>query len=210
MEAIWVESSTYFSCLPLFPDIGQGIGGLRQAPLNFTIKSSPPSHVPAPKPPGRLLSEAFALEYERIMDLPLRQEPTKFKAQPLTFIACVRCVRIVAPIEKTLKKRHMSCVMCHLPPVTCHMPLTPTATAPDPPPSNSPTMHSRMVHKHPKKNCASYFRPFQSQFSTNRPTGPIRSSSPDVCVMMSPPHVIFKRGPSPHFCVDQVRSCVEP
>ena len=61
-EATCNESSIYFSCLPLLPVMGLGIGGLRQAPLNFTINSKPPSHVPAPKPPGRLLSEDLALE----------------------------------------------------------------------------------------------------------------------------------------------------
>ena len=37
--------------------------------------------------------------------------------------------------------------MCNLPHVAFHMSLTPTATATDPPPANSPTIHSRMVHK---------------------------------------------------------------
>ena len=34
--------------------------------------------------------------------------------------------------------------------VTCHMSLTQTATATDPPPANSPTMHIRMVRKDPQ------------------------------------------------------------
>ena len=38
------------------------------------------------------------------------------------------------------KKKYVSCVMCHVLPVTCHMSLMPTATAMDPPPANSPTM----------------------------------------------------------------------
>ena len=46
---------------------------------------------------------------------------------------------------------HMSLVTCHLSPLTCHRSLTATATATDPPPSISPTMHSRLVHKDPKK-----------------------------------------------------------
>ena len=33
--------------------------------------------------------------------------------------------------------------------VTCHMSLTPTATAIHPPPANSPTMHSRLFQKDP-------------------------------------------------------------
>ena len=36
-------------------------------------------------------------------------------------------------------------VRCQVSPVTCHKSLTPTATAMDPPPANSPTMHSRIL-----------------------------------------------------------------
>ena len=49
---------------------------------------------------------------------------------------------------------HLSRVICHQSPVTCHLSLTPTAAATDPPPANSPTMHSRPVgkdHKNPNK-----------------------------------------------------------
>ena len=60
---------------------------------------------------------------------------------------------------------HVSCFMCHvsgvrcqvshvlncLSPVTCHMPLMPTATATDPTPANSPTKHSRLVRKDREK-----------------------------------------------------------
>ena len=45
---------------------------------------------------------------------------------------------------------HVSCVTCQVSSVTCHLSLTPTATATDPPPVNSATMHSRLVHKDPK------------------------------------------------------------
>ena len=45
----------------------------------------------------------------------------------------------------------MVLVRCRLSPVTCHMSLMPTATAKDPPPVNSPTMHSRMVLEEKKK-----------------------------------------------------------
>ena len=38
----------------------------------------------------------------------------------------------------------VSGVTCCMSPVTCHMSLTPTSTARDPPPANSPSMHSRM------------------------------------------------------------------
>ena len=45
---------------------------------------------------------------------------------------------------------HVSTVTCNLPPVICHLSLTPTATAISPPPSNSPIMHSRLVLKDAK------------------------------------------------------------
>ena len=44
----------------------------------------------------------------------------------------------------------MSCVTCRVSQVTCHLSLTPTATATDPPPANSPIMHNRLVCKEPK------------------------------------------------------------
>ena len=54
---------------------------------------------------------------------------------------------------------HMSCVMCHfsrftccMSPGTCQMSLTPTATATEPPPANSPTMDCRLVRKDQKPN----------------------------------------------------------
>ena len=40
---------------------------------------------------------------------------------------------------------HMSCVTCRVSPVTCPWSLTPTATAKDPFPGNSPTMHSKLI-----------------------------------------------------------------
>ena len=43
---------------------------------------------------------------------------------------------------------HMSCVMCHVSPVTFHMsPVTNNSHSHIPPPSNFPTMHSRLVHQ---------------------------------------------------------------
>ena len=42
---------------------------------------------------------------------------------------------------------HVSCVIISVSPFTSHMSLWPTATAKDPPPTNSPTLHSRMVCK---------------------------------------------------------------
>ena len=53
IDAIWDASSTNFTCIPLFLDIGLGIGGLKHAPLNFTINKTPPSQVPALNPPGK-------------------------------------------------------------------------------------------------------------------------------------------------------------
>ena len=55
------------------------------------------------------------------------------------------------------RRRKMSCVRCHVSgvtrhvsPLTCHLWITPTATATDPPNANSPIMHSRLVCKEPK------------------------------------------------------------
>ena len=42
---------------------------------------------------------------------------------------------------------HVSHVTCNLSPATCHLSQPPTATATYPPPANSPTMHSKPVHK---------------------------------------------------------------
>ena len=46
---------------------------------------------------------------------------------------------------------HMSHVACHLSPVICHLSLAPTATATDPPPANSPIIHSRLARKIQKR-----------------------------------------------------------
>ena len=51
---------------------------------------------------------------------------------------------------------HMSGVACCVLRVTCHLSITPTATATDPPPANSPIMHSRLVAKTPPKKNANY------------------------------------------------------
>ena len=45
---------------------------------------------------------------------------------------------------------HVSHVTCHMIHVACHLSLTPTTTATDPPPANSPTIHSRRVCKDTK------------------------------------------------------------
>ena len=55
MEAAWDESSMNFTCMEVFLEIGLGMGGLRQAPLNFIMNKRPPSQTPWPNPPGRLL-----------------------------------------------------------------------------------------------------------------------------------------------------------
>ena len=45
-----------------------------------------------------------------------------------------------------LMRWQLSCVMCCVSPVTCHMAVTPTATAKDPPPANTPiSMHISML-----------------------------------------------------------------
>ena len=59
-----------------------------------------------------------------------------------------RCVRKVTPTQTN--RRQVSVVSCLVTPVTCHMSLTQTATATDPSPANSPTMHSRIICKDPK------------------------------------------------------------
>ena len=46
---------------------------------------------------------------------------------------------------------HILHVICHMWHVICHLLLTPTATATDPSPAKSLTMHSRLVCKDPKK-----------------------------------------------------------
>ena len=50
-----------------------------------------------------------------------------------------------------IKVNYWSCVVCHMSPVSCHLSLTPTVTATDPPPANSPTMHSSLVCKDQQK-----------------------------------------------------------
>ena len=45
---------------------------------------------------------------------------------------------------------HVSFVACHVSRVTYHVSLTPTATATDPPPANSPIMHTKLLCKDPK------------------------------------------------------------
>ena len=54
---------------------------------------------------------------------------------------------------------HVSCVTCHMPQVTCHILPTPTATAPNPFPANSPTMDSRLFHQYitPKPKFVMHF-----------------------------------------------------
>ena len=45
---------------------------------------------------------------------------------------------------------HVPRVMCHVFPIDCHLSLTPIATATEPAPANSPTMHSGPVRKDAK------------------------------------------------------------
>ena len=65
---------------------------------------------------------------------------------------------------------HMSLVICHIKCFACHLSLMPSATATDPPPANSPTMHSRLVWKYPKKaqnisKCRKSLKQWQLNFS---------------------------------------------
>ena len=46
----------------------------------------------------------------------------------------------------------VSGVRCRMWRINCHLSIMPTVTATDPPPANSPIMHSRLVPKDPKKN----------------------------------------------------------
>ena len=64
---------------------------------------------------------------------------------------------IVAPTHKKIWnqnikcwRRHVSYVWCHMLRVSCHLSLTASTTAMERLPTNSPTMHSRMVHKDPQ------------------------------------------------------------
>jgi hypothetical protein len=61
--------------------IGLGIGGLRHAPLNFTMKQMPPSHVPAPNPPGSFLLSDFVFKYFSVKDLSFRYENMRLSVQ---------------------------------------------------------------------------------------------------------------------------------
>ena len=58
------------------------------APLNFTMKSIPPSHVPAPKPPGKGLSEEVDPLWERSKERPERYEHTRESIHPGVCIEC--------------------------------------------------------------------------------------------------------------------------
>ena len=55
------------------------------------------------------------------------------------------------PLCESCVMCHVSCVTCHVSLVTGHLSLMPTATATDPPPTNSPFMQSWLVGKDPKK-----------------------------------------------------------
>ena len=58
--AAFVASSTNFSWIAWLPERGRGMGGLIHIPLNLMMNKKPPSQVPAPYPPGRLLSDEIA------------------------------------------------------------------------------------------------------------------------------------------------------
>ena len=78
----------------------------------------------------------------------IRSTLTKHPAYGIHSIS--HCVRLVAPIQ--INVCQVSCLtcnmfgaLCRVSPVTSHISLTPTATARDLPPANSPSMHSRML-----------------------------------------------------------------
>ena len=85
---------------------------------------------------------------------------TEKKSPLLTLQKNVRC-------QESGVTCHVSYITCHLSHVTCYMFLTPTATATDPFPANSPTLHSITVCKDPKINLffllLGYFGLFTSQ-----------------------------------------------
>ena len=82
-----------------------------------------------------------------VLGKPKRPPPQKKRKNYVSVVAC-----------------HLSCVNCN----TCHMSLTSTATALEPPPANSHIMHIRIVCNNPKINffsvfCLGHFRPFLSK-----------------------------------------------
>ena len=88
IDFAWDESSIYYTCIVLFPDIGIGTGGLRHALLNLMMNMKPPMKVPTEKPPGRLLCEDLAFWRVRTMDRPPRYEHSRTRTPPGTCMAC--------------------------------------------------------------------------------------------------------------------------
>ena len=89
-----------------------------------------------------------------------------------------RRVRIVAPIpkrtereERKKRRRKKSCVTCRVSRVTCHLSLTPTATAIDPPPTNSPIMQSQLVPRDTKPKQISKHKIHQNNKNTKMSRG---------------------------------------
>ena len=72
-------------------------------------------------------------------------EKNYLKCETLNLLTCADKRTDRKEEEKYKKKLHMSCVTCHMLRVTCHLSVTPTATATDAPPANFPTMHCRLV-----------------------------------------------------------------
>ena len=67
-------------------------------------------------------------------------------------------------LEDDLGKKLIMCQMCNLTRVTCHLSLTPTATATDPPTANSPTMQSKLVRQEKLFFCL--WKPFTQKTQT--------------------------------------------
>ena len=60
-------------------------------------------------------------------------------------VSCVMCQVPGVRYQMSGVRHQVSGVKCNLSPVTCHMSLTSTATATDPPPDYSLTIHSRTL-----------------------------------------------------------------
>ena len=84
---------------------------------------------------GELMFPKFVLCVRIVIQIPLPPPPQKIP-QIIFHLSPVTC--------------HLSPVTCRMSPVTCHLSIIHAATGTDPP-GNSPTMHSSMVCKEPKK-----------------------------------------------------------
>ena len=79
--------------------------------------------------------------------------------------------------------------MCHVSSVTCHLSPMAIATATDPPPANSPTMHSRLVHQDRTKNNETKSKPkkWLKPFKISPHTGDTESLDLFGCHVLTSP-----------------------